>query len=159
MNKKAQTQNLETIIVIFIITVIIAISITIFYNLNEKSLDNLEIRYQQNKAYNLLSTLPLQPELQYTELGYDKQAIDRTKILNSKTNLKGFMTVKVIQLYPKTQEAICTSSNSQDCNTYIIYDRKPSKITNQEIVSTPVQLFNPLTKERAFANLEVTIYY
>ena len=159
MNTKAQTQNLETIIVIFIITIILAIAIVVFYNFNTKSLDRLEQRYQQNLAYNLLATLPLQPELQYTEIGFDKNAIDKTKLLTSNPKLKGFMTIHLVQIYPDQPEKICTQENQEGCNTYILYDNQPTQILNQEKVSVPVSLYDSKTKEKAFAILEVTNYY
>ena len=158
-NKKAQAQNIETIITIFIVTVIIALAIAIFYNFQSKSLESLRITYTQNQAYNLLSTLPLAPELQYTEMGYDKSSIDSTKLLNANLKLTSNMKIEVIQLYPEKPAAICTTSNYPACSTYIIYNNPPAKLKNQEQVSVPVSLYYPLTKERAFANLAITIYY
>ena len=159
LNKRAQAQNLETIIVIFVITIIIAISITIFYNLNSKSLDSLKYRLQQNQAYNLLATLPLTPELQYTELSYDRSSIDSSKLISSQLNINSNVKVEIIQLYPKKPDILCNRETYPECSQYILFDNPLSSITNKEIVSIPVQIYHPLSKEKGFANLVITSYY
>ena len=154
-----QIQNMETILVIFIVTVIIAIAIGLFYNLQLKSLDSLKYNYQQNRAYNLLSTLPLSAELQYTELNYDKSSIDALKLLTSSPELKSSMKIEIQQIYPEPPKKVCTTSNYPDCSTYIIYNKPPITITSQESISTPVSLYHPLQGKKAFANLIITVYY
>lgn len=158
ISKKAQAQNLETIIVILIVTIIIAIGTAIFYNLQSSSLDNLKQLYRQNQAINLLSTLPLAPELQYTELGYDKSSIDAVKLLTP-LKLKGNLKIEVQQLYPEKPKATCSKSNYSECSTYIIYESHPNSLKNQEIISSPVLLYHPIEKQYSFAILTITTYY
>jgi len=80
--KKGEIQMQETILVIFIITVIIALGLFVFYRYNLSSLENERLNYEQEKVYALLSNLQNNPQLQYSYLGNNENAVDTLKLLN-----------------------------------------------------------------------------
>lgn len=158
MKKQGQVQNLETVLVIAMITIIIGIALVVFYNFNSASLQNQKQQYQQLAALNLLQTLPHHPQLQYTELGYDKAAIDAAKLLAANLSLSGRMKVTIQQVYPEAQDVTCSRETYPDCTTYIIYNAQPSTIRNQEVISLPVNLYHPKAGQQALAVLTITSY-
>ena len=156
--KKAELQMQETILVIFIVTVIIGISIFTFYQLQLKSIDNSRIELEQNRDLILLATLKNSPEFSYTYLGNEESALDTIKLLNSKLVNKGFKDITIKQVYPDSQNFLCTKQNYPKCNSYVVYSKKPSKITSTYIISTPVSLYFPYTNEYKAGVIEIKSY-
>lgn len=158
MQKRGQAQNLETILVIVIITIIIGIALTVFYNFNTASLEKQRQQYQQLQSLSLLTSLPQHPQLQYTEIGYDKAAVDATKLLSLNLTFQGRKKIALTQIYPEKPEIICSRETYPECNIYIIYSSQPATRSNQEIISLPINLYHPKTKEQSLALLTITTY-
>ncbi|MEK6932346.1 MAG: hypothetical protein AABW56_00965 [Nanoarchaeota archaeon] len=156
--KKAELQMQETILVIFIVTIIIGIGIFTFYQLQLKSIDNSRIELEQNRDLILLATLKNSPKFSYTYLGNEENAIDTLKLLNSKLANKGFKEITIKQVYPDAQNALCNKQNYPNCNNYVVYSKKPSKITSTYIISTPVSLYFPYTNEYKAGVIEAKSY-
>ncbi|AJF62623.1 MAG: hypothetical protein QT11_C0001G0480 [archaeon GW2011_AR20] len=156
--KKAEIQMQETILVIFIVTVIIALGLFVFFKYNQNVLEQTKLEYEQIKVYSLLATLPNHPILQYSSFGNSENALDTSKLLNVKLNDLGEKEIIVKQIYPLTQDAQCTPSNYPACNSYLIYSKRISN-KNVNIISTPVSLYFPLTKEFKPGLLEIKWYY
>lgn len=156
--KKGEIQIQETILVIFIITLIISLGIFIFYNYNLNVVENERLEYEQVKIYNLLSIIPNMPEFQYSYLGNPENAIDTSKLLNLNLNM-GNKEITIKQIYPKqNQEILCTNNNYPSCNFYNIYSKKLLS-KNINILRVPVSLYYPLTKEYRAGLLEIKWYY
>jgi len=158
MENRGQAQNLETILVIIIITMILGIALIVFTNFNTASLETQRQQFQQQQSLSLLHSLPQHPQLQYTELGYDKAAVDATKLLSTNLTISGRKKIAITQLYPEKPEALCSLSSYPECNTYILYSNLPPTIRNQEIISLPLNLYHPKTKQQGFALLTITTY-
>lgn len=158
--KKAEIQMQETILVIFIITIIIAFGLFVFYRYNLNAVENSRLEYGQVKVYNLLATLPNDPELYYSSLGNSENAVDTSKLLNLNLENFGEKEIKIKQVYPsQNSEVICKSSNYPECNAYLIYSKKFASSKNVNIISTPVSLYFPLTNEFKPGLLEIKWHY
>ena len=80
--KKGQLQIQETAVVIFIITVIIAIGLVVFYRYTVNDIKDDNARYLDIKAKGLIEILPNLPELKVSELGIEADwCIDKKKAL------------------------------------------------------------------------------
>jgi hypothetical protein len=157
--KTAEIQMHETILVIFIITIIIGIGLFVFYQYNSKMLEQTKLEYEQTKAYNLLAILPNDPRLQYSELGNPENSLDTLKLLNANLGDLGEKEITIKQLYPRIDNSSCTTKTYPNCNSYLIYSKKLSKSKNINIISTPVSLYFPFTKEFKPGLLEIKWYY
>ena len=156
--KKGEIQMQETILVIFIITVIIALGLFVFYRYNLSSLENERLNYEQEKVYALLSNLQNNPQLQYSYLGNNENAVDTLKLLNINLEDLGEKEIAIKQIYPKTEDKLCTSKNYPDCSSYVIYKKISSK-KSVNIITTPVSLYFPLTNEYKAGLIEIKWYY
>lgn len=156
--KKAELQMQETILVIFIITIIIALSLFVFYRYTLNSVDQTKLEYEQLKVYTLLSTLPNHPQLQHSYLGNPENALDTLKLLNANLDNLGEKEITIKQIYPEAKNITCTTKTYPDCNSYLIYSKKFSS-KNTVIISTPASLYFPLTNEYKAAVLEIKWYY
>lgn len=156
--KKAQLQMQETILVIFIITIIIALGLFAFYKYNLNSIEKFKLEYEQLRAYTLLSTLPNHPQLQNSYLGNPENSIDTSKLLSLNLNSLGNKEIIIKQVYPKIEDKLCSLNNYPNCSSYLIY-KKESSEKNINIISTPVSLYFPLTKEYRTGLLEIKWNY
>jgi hypothetical protein len=157
--KKAEIQMHETILVILIITIIIGLGLFVFYRYYLNSLEQTKLEYEQLKIYDLLATFPNHPLLQYTYHGNPENSFDTLKLLNLNLDNLGEKEITIKQIYPKKQEIKCTTLNYPNCNSYLVYSKKLSKSKNINIISTPVSLYFPLTKEYYPGLLEIKWYY
>ncbi len=148
----------ETIIVIFIVTIIVGIAIFTFYQLQLRSIDNLKLELEQNRNLILLSTLSNSVELSHTSLGNEENALDTIKLLNPSLENLGFKEITVRQVYPSSQNVLCTKSNYPECNKYVVYNKKPSKIKNTQVISLPISIYFPYSNEYKLGILEVRSY-
>ena len=157
--KKAELQMQETILVIFIVTIIIALGLFVFHKYNLNSIEKSKLEYEQLKVYSLLETFQNHPELQYSYLGNSENAFDTLKLLNADLGNLGEKEITIKQIYPKLKNIKCTSSNYPNCNEYLIYSKKSSSSKNVDIVSTPVSIYFPLTNDYKAGLLEIKWYY
>ncbi len=148
----------ESIIVIFIVTIIIGIALFVFYQLQINSIENTKTELEQNRDILLLSTLKNNPILSYTYLGTEENALDTIKLLNNNLVNLGNKEIIIKQVYPDVKDITCTKQNYPDCNKYVVYSKKPVKITNTQIISTPVLLYFPYTDEYYPGTLEIRSY-
>ncbi len=141
--KKAEMQMQESVLVIFIVTIVIGMALFVFYELQLKSIENSKLELQKNRDLTLLSTLQNFPELSYSYLGKEENALDTLKLLTTKLENKGYKQITIKQIYPEVQDKICTKLNYPNCNSYVIYNKTLKKIKNTEILSLPVSLYYP----------------
>ena len=156
---KAEIQMQETILVIFIVTIVIVLGLFVFYRYNLNAVEQDKLEYEQIKVYNLLATLPNHPQLQYSTLGNSENAFDTLRLLNGNLDDLGEKEITIKQIYPKQDEVKCTTKTYPDCNQYLLYSKKFSKSKNVNIITTPVSLYFPLTKEYKPGLLEIKWYY
>ena len=156
--KKAELQMQETILVIFIVTIIIGLALFTFYQLQSKSLEKSKLELERNKNLILLSTLPNSVELSYSYLGNEENSLDTLKLLNNKLNNLGFKEITIKQTYPDIENRLCNINNYPNCNSYVVYNNQPRKIENIEILTVPISLYFPYTDEYKSGLLEIKSY-
>ena len=106
-NKKGSVQLTESILVMFFVLVIIAISLVVFYRFQLNSLHDYEEEYREKQVMSMLMTLP--NELGYSFMGKSENAIDTSKLFNNNFDY-GFKTIIIEQVYPKYGgEIVCTA--------------------------------------------------
>src|SRR3989344_4201282 len=142
--KKAQSQIHESIIVIFIFSIIFAMALFGVYRYNTLSVQGIQKDIEESRSLSLLNNLPGSPLIQQSELGNEKEAVDTLKILDLELNGLGFRTIEITHTYPS-------------CNSYIIYNRV-RQTGNKNVVSIPVSVYFPLTKEVKVGKLTITTY-
>ena len=147
----------ESLIVILIFTIIFGIALFGVYRYNISSIQDIQTELEESKSLSLLSQLPASPYLQYSELGDEKEMVDTTKALDLKLDNLGFRTIEIKQVYPKINDLDCSKETYPDCNTYTIYNRVKAS-QDKKIISIPVSLYFPLTRETKIGNLVVTTY-
>ncbi len=157
--KKAELQMQETMLVIFIVTIIIGIALFTFYQIQLKSIEKSKVELEQSRNLILLETLPNSIELSYSNLGNEQNSIDTLKLLNSNSLNYGFKDISIKQVYPEINgEIICNKQSYPNCNKYVVYSKKLSKYNSLEVISVPVSLYFPYTDEYKSAVLEVKSY-
>ena len=147
----------ESIIVIFIFTIIFTIALVGIYQYNISSINDIRDEIVEDTNLHLLSNLPLDPKLQYSELGDEKSSVDTLKLLNLELEDLGFRTIEIKQTYPEINNVECNNLNYPECGVYVLYNRERN-FGNKEIVSIPVSLYFPLTKETRLGSLVVTTH-
>ena len=155
--KKAQSQIHESIIVIFIFSIIFAMALFGVYRYNTLSVQGIQKDIEESRSLSLLNNLPGSPLIQQSELGNEKEAVDTLKILDLELNGLGFRTIEITQTYPEVDKVECNSDNYPGCNSYMIYNRV-RQTGNKNVVSIPVSLYFPLTKEVKVGKLTITTY-
>ena len=157
MNKKGIVQLQESILVMFFIMVIIALSLVVFYRFSLNSIHAYEDEYRDQQLLSLLITFP--NDFGYSYLGDDKNAVDTSKLFNLNLDY-GFKKITIQQVYPVISDSIeCKSENYPNCNTFIVYDVTSSLFKNKLIESIPVSLYFPLDNEYKAGKLIVEYYY
>ena len=156
--KKAELQMQESILAIFIVTIIIGLALFTFYQLQLRSINNYKLELEQNRDLILISTLVNKPELSYSYLGSEENALDTIKLLDNNLVNLGFKEITIKQVYPNQNNIQCTKQNYPDCNSYLIYNKKPSKVTNTQIISLPISLYFPYTQEYHAGIIELKSY-
>lgn len=77
--KKGQLQLQESMFVVFIFFIILAIGLIVFYQFEARNIEKIQENYEEDKFYYLLSYLPSMPELQYSRFGFYEECIDWKK--------------------------------------------------------------------------------
>lgn len=172
--KKSQIQMGETIVVLFIVIVIIALGLIIYFNFRSSDIESEAEEMQFGSSSMMLSILSSIPEIKCSIEAKDEECIDTTKVLV----LESFMgrnTQKYRQIfggreinlkisYPESStQGVCTQEKYKqynypdNCDTYVIY--KPTKTTqNKKIISTPVSIYFPDKDIYGIGSLQIITY-
>ena len=159
--KKGQIQINETILVIFIFTVIIILGIVLFNRWTKASLENEFLDNERIRFSNMLSTVPELSELKCSSQGRPLNCLDSLKLLawgNPDLDYRkkfGFREIKVNVIYPEGEKALCKSATYPECDEFMIYSNKPGEIKEEEIINTPISLYYPVTNEYKIGVLEI----
>ena len=73
MNKKGQLQIQETILVLFIFTLIVGLSLIVFYRFNVNDIREDTLEYEEYKFKQLIDVIPNLPELRFSEIGIESE--------------------------------------------------------------------------------------
>jgi len=168
--RKGQMQMNESIIVLVIFFIILIIGISLFYKYNMKSIELNKIRYERDRVYSLLFSLPCSAFLQNSYFLNEEFSVDSSKLIGLKLGKLGrgigfgeslgYKKILVREVYPQKKEGLCGAGNYPKCDTYILYDNEPRNKKGVSIVeiSTPVPLYFHLTDLYRAGRLEITWY-
>lgn len=156
MKNKAQIQTLETIAVLFIFFVLVAIGL-VFYavvlrgNIEQQKEEGMELTSIQvaQRAYSL-------PELQCSEDNIvSDNCIDILKLESASKIIPDngiyyydrllFSTITIDEVYPGD-------------GNWILYDRPLDEFSSRISTQIPISLFDPVTKENYFGVMNVELY-
>lgn len=160
--KRAQIQSGETITVLVIIAVLIALGLIFGFNTEQSSIQQDQEQIQEQRAISLALKAANLKELKCSE--YDSagvlcidefKATAISKIIQKNTERAYLFyydifrnsEIKIIPLYPQEQDNITIYNFNDTANK--------TKRTSQR----PIILINPVTEKRSFALLQTAIYY
>ena len=80
MEKKAQLEIHETILVIFIFIILLLVGITFFYRFSLQSIENIKEEHETAKFNELVSVIPNMAEIKCSHLTKESKCIDVIKL-------------------------------------------------------------------------------
>ncbi len=160
-NKRAQVQIQETILVIFVFTVLLLVGLIIFYRFQVQSIENENFNNELFKFYNMVGYFPNIPELKCSSLTEESECIDVLKMLafrNTEQNY-GYKNITVFVIYPKSTSLKECVKSVDSCNIFKLYYNKPNfQVKNIYKTSTIVSLYYPETDEYRVGKLVLEWY-
>lgn len=169
--KKGQVSFHETFLVLFIVILLLFVGLFLYYKYSLSSIQNAATTLKEEDATVLLASLAQLPELRCTaevclntahflpfaSLTQSQQAYYQ--------QLFGYQTMTVEQLYPvPSAKQACTlqhysqAAYPDNCNSWKLYDSRPSRFTGQYTVSTFVTLFYPEIDAYRLGRLSIIVY-
>ena len=152
MERKAQIQILETIAVLFIFFILIALGFIFYTKIFKSNLETEKEEFSQAKSVNIAQRAMFMPELQCSDDSIVKEnCIDILKLQSAKQiiedniiyyDLLEFSDISIIQIYPNPEE-------------WKLYSRTTGDFRNNFTANVPISLFNPITKEHGFGILTI----
>ena len=167
--KKGELQTQETILAVFIFTIIIIIGMVVFFRFQENSLNANAAEFRLEQFGNKIVALAETPELVYTEAGIKKNAVDTLKLIAFQnlvqrkkkyyTDKLGYMNITITQVYPTKNKNKCSVNRISDCSVWEIYNNVPKDGINSRIRrETPVSLYFPETGKYSIGVLSAEVY-
>jgi len=146
MQKKAQLEIQETVLVVFIFIILLLIGITFFYRFSLQSIENIKEEHETAKFNELIATIPNMAEIKCSHLTKESECVDAIKLSSfietSKKYKFGFKNITIVKVYPENVDAKCTRFNFDNCNYWEIYFSK--KATESKfVISTPISIYYP----------------
>lgn len=161
----------ETILVVFIVSVIFALLIFVYYSYVIKDIEASGGQLSEQEALVQLASITRYPELRCeTSNCVDMLKAISFKIISDRNKdyyLRTFGQKKIFieQVYPevKTDEECSPMKFNQfdypnNCKFWIIYEEVPPKYTAKQITSIPVSLFFPEKDEYRLGRLNIEVY-
>ncbi len=160
--QKGQLALQETILTIFIVTVLLIIGLFLFSNYQIQQLRLEQETFAQERFHLSVRTFPVLPEVACSSAGKPEPCLDTSKlrVFSSVvdknrpiyTTLLGYENISVVQVYP-----VCAS-----CTAWQLYLNKPLVVSGQllakEKVVTPIGLYTPETHSYALGLLTLERY-
>src|SRR3989344_6665175 len=160
---KGEAHMHETIIAVFLVTIMLLLGIIVFTQWTNKQLEKVKFEYKQEQFELLIGKIPNIPEFSCSTLGQEKECIDSAKLLAFKevnldyNSIFGYVNITIFQVYPMVSGE-CTKSNHLACNTYNVYYKKKTSLKNRFVISSPVSLYKADTGEYSVGKLVVEWY-
>ncbi len=167
---KGQFEISESLLVTFVIVLIIAIGMFLYYRYSVQSIDQRGQTFQEEQASLLLARITAFPEI-----GCDHEdCLDTSKLLPFNSLMRGEPTgyrqlfgnrrIMVYQVYPATQHFLCDTLTYQslgypdNCDSWEIYRHTPDHITSTMKVSKIVSLYFPELQAYRIGKVEIETY-
>jgi hypothetical protein len=145
--KKGQLQLQESIFVVFIFFIILAIGMVVFYQFELRSVDRISEETNLRNVFHMVSYVPSMPELICSEKGITDECIDLGKakafsVLDKNYYRDIFGQKKIILEF--------------DGESFDLYEWKPVNYVNERKISSPVSVFDG--ENYGIGRLEVISY-
>ena len=158
MKKKAQIQIFETIVVVLVFLVLVAISFILYGKLIRGNLETYKEESAQSISISIAQRTIFMPELQCSNDNIIKEScIDKLKMESAKNliskgqnqiyyyDLLEYSDIKVRQIYPEDKN-------------WELYSNKLTNFKNRFITNVPISIFNPETKLYGFGILTIETF-
>lgn len=157
----------ETIIVIFIFLVILAVGMIFFYKYQLGSIEADQVKYKQQQFENVLLAVPSFPEIRCSLYGVSENCIDVSKVLAFNLVLQknkdyyntqyGMKNITIFSVYPLKNSVECTLSND-NCGIWNVFNNKPLARKDFLRLESPVSLYNPKDESYSIGLMVVEEY-
>ncbi len=168
---KGQIEMHETILVLFVISVIIVLLIFVYYRYTISSIEATGEELSEQEALVQLSFITKYPELRCT----NENCIDMLKAFSFKqvslsnkdyylrTFGKKRITIEQIYPEPKTTEECNPSKFNQfdypnNCKYWVIYEEIPASYSSKQKTSIPISLYFPEIDQYRLGRLNIEVY-
>jgi len=169
MEKKAQMQIQETIMVLFVFIIILLLGLIFFYKYTTQSILNENLENEKINFENMLITFPDSAELRCSSQGIEENCIDAIKLLAFKAliaenkgdyNSKfGFKNITIYDKYPTSNQRPCRSlGDLGECGVFSIYYKAPAEKGGRLIVDSPVLIYYPTQDKHTMGKMVVEWY-
>ncbi|MDD5133696.1 MAG: hypothetical protein PHD81_00940 [Candidatus Nanoarchaeia archaeon] len=164
MNKKADVEMQETMIVIFVFMILLAFGLMFFVKYNAVVVKELGDYDKTLNFYSMVSVFPNLPEVKCSSIGQDLECVDILKLIAFKNKGDfGNMNITVYQVYPSLSNGYLECNLNalklqKNCTIYNVYSSIPGSYESKEILNMPVSLYNPLTDQYAIGNAVLELY-
>lgn len=175
LDKKAQLQIQETILVVFIFIVLIMLGLIFFYRVQSGSIAQEFHEFQVSQLGVDFVTIGDLAEFSCSKAGIRESCIDSGKLVIfsvlSKVTTEsydyeeyyferfGYKNITIFEVYPGDSREKCTINNvGAECGVWEVYVNKPDKIKSKRIFDTPVSLYFPERDEYGIGLLVVEAY-
>ncbi len=158
MKKKAQVQIFETIVVVLVFFILIAISFILYGKLIRGNLETYKEESAQSNSISIVQRIMFMPELQCSndniirENCIDKLKMESAKNIISKDqnqiyyyDLLEFSDIKVRQIYPEDKN-------------WELYSNRLTNFKNKFTTNVPISIYNPDTKLYGFGILTIETF-
>lgn len=178
MNKKAQIEMIEMLMVLTVIVIMIALGVLIYYGIYIGSIGEEGEALAEQESSVLLATLALMPEFQCSLRTTNSECIDTVKLYSFKNELVneykghyasffGFKKIMFERVYPiplgddecEVSDDYQKAKYPDNCAYWVVYENILPNYAKKTIISTPVSLYYPNTKESAIGKLVIESYY
>ena len=133
LDKKGEFEINETIIILFLFTIIVVIGLVAFSRFLDKSIDNDYAEYELEQFESIFYT-SINPSIQCEHLSF---CIDGIKLLYF--NPEGY-SLELTKVYPEVAGIIeCDQNNYPNCNHYIIGDGEGIRLDSPVLVYDPIE--------------------
>ena len=118
--KLGQLEINETILVIFVFTILVFIGMIFLNRYMQASIEKEKQDYEKGKTLALLEAITNMPELRCSAQGIERECLDSLKLLAFHENVFGLRKVSVVVAYPKQLNRPCSSTTYPACNEFLL---------------------------------------
>lgn len=144
-DKKGEFEINETIIILFLFTIIVVIGLVAFSRFLDKSIDNDYIEYEIEQFESIFYT-SINPSIQCEQLSF---CIDGIKLIYFTPR---DYSLELTKVYPEIENEVeCNEDTYPDCNYYLIGSEKREGAR----LRTPVLVYDPIHDDYSAYSMEV----
>src|SRR3989344_4672410 len=141
---KGELRINESIIVIFIITLLIIGGLLFYTRWYKSEFEKEKFEFERERFELLIVKIPNMAEFKCSSYGKEVECIDVSKLIafseinEDYSNVFWYKNITIFEIYPKDSNKVCTKSNHLNCGVYNIYYNNGDDMDNKLVISTPV---------------------